>query len=143
MPGSKAVVDALNQDVEASNTITDTSASVRENIGAGAVADDDSVAVAVVQGPTDVPDEARSRGIAHIFMMMCLIMAVSLVASNATILGTVRVAFYQTLRPMLTDARPYLPLLRNSTQCKTWGGIQQHISSQGNKISLPDRSMRN
>ncbi|KAK0114583.1 hypothetical protein ONS95_014070 [Cadophora gregata] len=41
-----------------------------------------------LQSPTDVSDDSRSRGIANIIMMVCLIMAVSLVASNATILGT-------------------------------------------------------
>lgn len=90
MSGSKAVVNFSNLDIEASNTATETSMATKKNVSAGAVVDGHDVSD--IQGPTDVSDDARSHGIALIFMMCCLIMAVSLVASNATILGTVRVA---------------------------------------------------
>lgn len=128
MSGLKAVVNPSHQAVEASIPITERSTAAEKGISPDTVVDDD--AVAGVQGPTDVPDEARSRGIAHIFMMMCLIMAVSLVASNATILGTVCAAFCRAPRLMLTkqQAIPSITSEFNTVQDVGWYSAAYFIS---------------
>ncbi len=54
--------------------------------------------IAPVRGPTDVPDEARLHGTSYVLMLISTIMAVFLVALNATIIGTVCASeiFYRT-----------------------------------------------
>lgn len=89
MAGPKAGTDTSDHGIHSSDVVIEMSAAKDAKHGHGIVSQE--------KGPTDLPDDPRLHGIAHIFMLMALIMAVSLVASNATILGTVWTSYLTIL----------------------------------------------